>query len=440
MIIDDSNELDRLLENIHDKRALIVPILTDHQSHPSVNRISCLYVYTEDELERLIPIHHTEQIQGFSERLQEFLDLKSIFVHDKKIWLQMGGNNDVYDVKTLWWYTYGEAYNETHYHTASHQFYWRRHVNLNHINTIIPLMNHAAMCQKIRKYAWPMIMNSKLSDSYKTFNSLYPQTFANIESNGMQINTQFTMNHLIHSGRVYSQYNYHTTTGRPSNAFRGFNYAAMNKEDGTRDAFCSRFDQGALVEMDFDAYHIRLIARLIGYQLPDTSIHEYFGKFYFSTDTLTKEQYEQSKQITFRLLYGGIDREFLHIPFFKQVNDYIWNVWNHWKTKGYIKTPIDKRTLSSDNLNDMTKNKLFNYLLQAVETEFSVRKLSEVQYLLKDYQSKLVLYTYDSLLFDVSYPEAKEVLSNVKLILERGGFPVKCKVGNIYSKLKDIKL
>ena len=112
MIIDDSNELDRLLENIHDKRALIVPILTDHQSHPSVNRISCLYVYT-----------------------QEFLDLKSIFVHDKKIWLQMGGNNDVYDLKTLWWYTYGEAYNETHYHTASHQFYWRRHVNLNHINT-----------------------------------------------------------------------------------------------------------------------------------------------------------------------------------------------------------------------------------------------------------------------------------------------------------------
>ena len=83
---------------------------------------------------------------------------------------------------------------------------------------------------------------------------------------------------------------------------------------------------------------------------------------------------------------------------------------------------------------------MFNYLLQAIETEFSVRKLSEVQYLLKDYQSKLVLYTYDSLLFDVSYPEAKEVLSNVKLILERGGFPVKCKVGNIYSKLKDIKL
>ena len=31
---------------------------------------------------------------------------------------------------------------------------------------------------------------------------------------------------------------------------------------------------------------------------------------------LTQEQYEQSKQITFRLLYGHIEKEFLKIPFF----------------------------------------------------------------------------------------------------------------------------
>ena len=40
----------------------------------------------------------------------------------------------------------------------------------------------------------------------------------------------------------------------------------MNKEDGTRSAFCSRFDSGALIEMDFDSYHVRLIAKLIGYE------------------------------------------------------------------------------------------------------------------------------------------------------------------------------
>jgi hypothetical protein len=57
----------------------------------------------------------------------------------------------------------------------------------------------------------------------------------------------------------------------------------MNKEDGTRSAFCSRFESGALVEMDFDSYHVRLIAKLIGYKLPLTSVHDYLGRFYFDT-------------------------------------------------------------------------------------------------------------------------------------------------------------
>jgi hypothetical protein len=245
---------------------------------------------------------------------------------------------------------------------------------------------------------------------------------------------------LIHDGLVYSQYNYHTTTGRPSNAFRGFNFAAMNKEDGTRAAFCSRFENGALVEMDFDAYHVRLIARLIGYELPDNSVHEYFGRFYFDTTELTEEQYEQSKQITFRLLYGGIDSEFLSIPFFRQVNDLVYELWRQWKSKGYIETPILKRTISKENVKNMTANKLFNYFLQAVETEVSVQKLRQVQTALYGKQTKMILYTYDSILFDVPVSEAKEVLLNIKNILQQGNFPVKTKAGNIYDKMKTISL
>ena len=441
IIVDDLDELDSLLQGIKtDDSILVVPILSDHQLHPSINKISCIYVYSSNEIEFIVPIHHTEQITGFSEHLHKLLDLESIFVHDKKLWLQMGGNDNVFDVKTLWWYTYGESYNESHYYTTAHQFYWRRHTNLQHINTIIPLMNHGAMCQKIRKYAMPMIINSKLTKSYKQFNSLYPKVFAQIESNGLQVDNSFKMDNLITDGRVYSQYHYHTTTGRPSNAYRGFNFAAMNKEDGTRDAFHSRFDNGALIEMDFDAYHVRLIARIIGYDLPDGSVHNYFGKFYFGVDTLSKEQYEQSKQVTFRLLYGGIDKEFLEIPFFKQVNDYVWELWNKWKSVGYVKTPINQRVLSNENLKEMNKNKLFNYLLQAVETEFSVKKLYEIQQLLEKTKTCLILYTYDSLLFDIPVTEAKIILPKIKQVLETGKFPVKCKVGNIYSKMNDIKL
>ena len=52
----------------------------------------------------------------------------------------------------------------------------------------------------------------------------------------------------------------------------------------------------------------------------------------------------------------------------------------------------------------------------------------------------MILYTYDSILFDVPLSEAKYVLPDIKNVLESGGFPVKCKVGNIYSKMKTISL
>lgn len=437
MIVDDESELDAVLRYIQESdKCLVVPVYSDAQQHAAVNRISCIYIYTDQEVERIIPIHHSEQIRGFSKRLSDFLDLRGIYVHDKKNWLISGGNDDCYDVKTLWWYTYNESYIESHYYQTAHKFYWRRHTNLQHVNAIIPIQQHIAMCQKIRQYAWPMIMNAQLSESYLSFNSRYPRVFATIERTGLCVNEQFQSPQLVTNNKVYSNYHYHTVTGRPSNAFRGFNFAAMNKEDGTRDAFCSQ--HGALVEMDFDAYHVRLIARLIGYNLPAGSVHEYFGRFYFDTDNLSSEQYEQSKQITFRLLYGGIDKEFLQIPFFQQVNDLVWSLWEQYKNRGFITTPVEKRPITMEGVERVTANKLFNYYLQALETEVSVRKIERVVDYLSDKQSKLILYTYDSLLFDVATTEAKQIVPALRTLIEEGNFPVKVKYGSIYSKMKSI--
>jgi hypothetical protein len=181
-----------------------------------------------------------------------------------------------------------------------------------------------------------------------------------------------------------------------------------------------------------------LIARLINYNLPTGSVHEYFGRFYFDTDTLTEEQYEQSKQITFRLLYGGIDKEFLEIPYFRQVNDLIWKLWGDYKKRGYITTPVEKRPITMEGVERVTANKLFNYYLQALETEVSVRKMETVIEYLRDKTSKLILYTYDSLLFDVSTTEARDIVLQLRIILEEGNFPVKVKYGKTYSKMKTI--
>ena len=440
MIVDYESDIKICLDIIEKSKTLLVPIYANPNTHTCIQDIYAIYVFCGDNGEWLIPIHHTEQIRGFNEYLTDFLQLDNIFIHDKKRWLQTGGNDAVWDVKTLWWYTYNEAYDESHYPTSAHEFYWRRMKSLPQVNAVIPLQQHLSMCQKIRHYAWPMCVNAKLTDSYKKFNELYPKTFASIEGNGLAVNNTFKMPELISNNKVYSKYNYHTTTGRPSNAFRGFNFAAMNKEDGTRAAFCSRHKEGALVEMDFDSYHIRLIAKLIGYNLPETSIHDYLGKFYFGVDELTDAQRDESKAITFRLLYGGIDKEFLSIPFFQQVNDFVFKLWDTWKRNGCIKTPIIARSICKDQINNMTSFKLFNYYLQATETEVSVNKLSQLQDYLQDYTTCIILYTYDSVMLDVPLSEAKIILPEIKNLLEQGKFPVKCKVGDIYDKMRTITL
>ena len=44
-----------------------------------------------------------------------------------------------------------------------------------------------------------------------------------------------------------------------------FNFSAMNKRDGTRNKIRSRFDGGKIVQFDYDAFHIKLLAKVFNY-------------------------------------------------------------------------------------------------------------------------------------------------------------------------------
>ena len=89
-------------------------------------------------------------------------------------------------------------------------------------------------------------------------------------------------------------------------------------------------------------------------------------------------------------------------------------------------------------MQNMTANKLFNYYLQAVETEVSVLKLKQVQDLLHDLQTKMILYTYDSILIDLELSEIK-IIQQLQYLLEKGGFPITMKYGVTYDNMQKIK-
>ena len=78
--------------------------------------------------------------------------------------------------------------------------------------------------------------------------------------------------------------------------------------------------------------------------------------------------------------------------------------------------------------------KLFNYYIQATETETNIRKIKIIQDYLKTKQTRLVLYIYDAFIFDVAKSDGKQTLLDLENILSEK-FPIKIKVGKHYGDL-----
>ena len=145
-----------------------------------------------------------------------------------------------------------------------------------------------------------------------------------------------------------------------------------------------------------------------------------------------------------KTLYGGIDKETREkVPFFDLTHNYINKKWNEINTHNLVSTDIYRRKLLFKNYEDLNRNKVFNYLIQALETESNIKKILLIQdYLLKK-KTKLVLYGYDSFLFDFSQQDGVETLKDIKSILEAGTSLdnkhfTKSKMGLNYGDMKDI--
>jgi hypothetical protein len=227
---------------------------------------------------------------------------------------------------------------------------------------------------------------------------------------------------------IYSYYNLYNLTGRPTNSFNGINFLAIPKDQDFRKCFVPKID--FLVEFDFDAYHLRLISGLIGFDPPKESMHNYLGRAYFHVDELSHEQYKESKAITFKQLYGGIEKKYEDIDFFKSLNQFIEQEWKKYNAHKALILPTG-RILKK--LPGMNKLKLFNYIIQNLETKENIYKILEINKLLNKKRTKLILITYDSFLFDFSQDDGKTLLKKIKTILEGENMVVKHKYGTNYA-------
>ena len=421
-LIETKNQLDKLKSKFEDTVYLEF-IQGNDNTHPLLAEIIALYLNINNT-GYIIPFNHLECINWDKNTILSILANHSFMVLDKKAALHAAPQLSYTDIQ----HTIPPLNNHT---TQAHTWYYRKFPQTK-VNKMIPIGKHLERCNN--KYNEIIGYTPRKTNKYT--NEILLPTLQKLEQNGLKINDKFdtyftTKNkkYSIKDNHIYGWYNPYTTTGRSVNNFNGINFVGLKHDNGERD--CFEPDNDFFVEMDYDGYHPRLIGDIVDYQFKD-NVHNELAQIYFNSKEITPEQYKQSKILTFKQIYGGIDKANLHHSFFRKTQDFINIIWEEFNSKGYI--DVGSYKIKKDDYPNIHAQKLFNYYIQATETETNIHKINEIQQYLGNKKTKLVLYIYDAFIFDFSKEDHKQVLLDLHTILS-DKFPVKIKTGKHYGAL-----
>ena len=414
-LVETEDQLDRLYES-NFKEAFIEIIPYDYREHPCQNQICAVYIRPLESTKGfIIPYNHSETFKIDINKAEKIIEkFDKIYVRDKKEFLHYYPIQTLFDI-TLHCPTYIPEQTPTHYH------FHKNNQNAYNASILIPIVKHYEYCEKLFND-----IKTHINDDINTFyNNDATMVFNSIERSGIRINRKkFEQSFYVsNTDFVFTQFNFKTLTRRPSNKFKKVNYAALKKNNGERKSFIPNND--IFVELDISAYHPTLLAHLVHYKFNVDDVHEAFSKMY-------GVDYKTAKEITFKQLYGGIFEKYKEIEFFKKVKKYIDELWQKFQSDGYIEVPISKWKFKKDELENMNPQKLLNYLLQGLETAMNVRILWEIMKVLKGKNTKVVLYTYDSFLFDLDKSE-KETFNKILEIFKKYKLQTKMNYGTDYD-------
>ena len=441
------NDYKKFIKNCKNVPIVLWAIQSDEFLHPCVTDVSVVFIkHTVSNETYCVSFNHPDLLSVVDKKtlikdLNELGGKKWVF--DKKSFLQLLPVEKLLDFNLWSHLKNGETIDEELFETNAHKFIYRSKRDCGDLNKVVPLLKHKEMFEKICDVYFNTDTNT-LEEGYEKENSIILETLAELESNGIYVNEECFKKHfdakINPNGLVYSQYNIYTSTGRPSNHFDNVNYAALNKDNGARSCFVSRYgNEGIMVLIDYSAFHPRIICNFTNFPMPiEQDIYKYLGKLYFHRE-VNEYDMTEIKDITMKQLYGGVEEKYENIKYFNNLKLFIENYWKKFVDCGFVLTPIFKRIITNKHLKDANRNKLFNYILQASETEVSMSAIKVVNEYLRDKRTKAVLYTYDSVLFDFHKRDGKETLDTIMSIMKMGNrFPIKVEMGESYNNLTQI--
>ena len=111
--------------------------------------------------------------------------------------------------------------------------------------------------------------------------------------------------------------------------------------------------------------------------------------------------------------------------------------WDDYKNCILLVQADGYKKIKKENHKEMTKAKLFNYLIQSKETDQNMYTLSVIHTALKKFKTKIVLYNYDAFVFDFCDVEYDGLFKTLEHIVS-DEYPISIKKGNHYGALYEI--
>ena len=429
----ETNTQFNILQSKIAKSCYIDYIYGNDNTHPALAEIIGMYVSNSDKDKGyILPINHPECINLDRDQVMDWLGtIEQIHVLDKKAALHANPLKSYTDIQSKHYFTHNEPF-PNEFTTQAHAWYYRKFPHTK-VNKMIPIGKHYERCQERKRAVMPWFsIEEETHFEDKILTNLHL-----LEKNSLEINDKFDKHlkpkvkkHSIKINDIYGWYNPYTTTGRPVNNFNGINFVGLKHDTGERDCFVPKNDY--FIEMDYDSFHPYLIANMVGYKFKDYPYHE-LAKVYFETDNPTPNQYKESKILTFKQIYGGVHKKYLQHPFFKGIQNYTDKQWDVFQKEGYV-INSGGRKIKKKNHKEMTKAKLFNYLIQAKETSENMDTLGAIHKVLENCKTKVVLYNYDAFVFDVCDAEYDDISNTLNYVVS-GKYPISIKKGNHYGAL-----
>ena len=450
IFVEDIDSLQSLKIKWETEDCAIYPQWSDNKLHFSQNKLSFIVFYFHNSSEYyVVNINHTDclgmKIEGLNFLSDKQTGQLNRIIYWYKEFSQLYDIDNGVDADLLYMCSFGKIAEEYQIPKP----YYKDIIN---INDSVPINKQLEQIKKLMQIY-------HTSTTWKTFVgvkdfSKYVKVFGEIEMNGIYVDDEISQQRegkRNENGLVFSSYNFLTSTLRPSNTFGGTNFSALNKNTGIRKHFTSRYgDDGRILNIDFVSYHPRILANIFvelfrkhpnrfssHYSTIDenTNIYDWIQS---QSEQLKELSYDEMKVLTFRQIYGGIDSEMKEIPFFNDIALFTQKLMENIDGRGVIESRIFKLPLRVVEFGKpISETKAFNYYIQALETEINVQKIKKVVELLRGKKTKLILYTYDALTFDI-YREETYLLKEIESILKEGAYPIKVTIGKNYQEQNEL--